>query len=436
MVDDEKKSSACGKMKEWDQFLEAEEKILGKEVVGKWLKPLKIVNFDAANLYLDSPTEFHTVWFEEHMRKKLRKSFQTPGGRPIKVHLSPSKQKKVFKPTLNLIANSIDSACTFETYVGNELSAKMLKEAVEKKNYNPIYIYGPPGVGKTHLLMAAAQFLQACQLSCFYVRAETFTEHVVAAIRSGAMEKFRKLYRKADVLLFDDAHLLSGKTATQEEFFHTFNTLHTLGKPILLASAAAPQMLSGIEPRLVSRFEWGLVLPLHKLHLSELEALLAQRMQTAQFSLSSAGQKCLLSNFERSPKTLVRALDALILRCHLDHLTASDLSSEKAAQLLSKLIEEEKKILLTPVKIVHTVAQHYGTVSAEDLLGKSQTQECALPRQISMFLCRHLLKMPFVKIGEVFNRDHSTVMSSVRLVQKKIEGRELSLDFICKKLQT
>lgn len=421
-------------MKEWSKFLEAQEKSLGKETVDKWLRSFKVGQFDAGNLYLEPRDDFQATWFEEHMRPVLHKTFLNDNGRPIKVHLSSSKPKKAYKPALNLTPNFLDAKCTFKTYFGNLLSLQLLKDSIEKKSYNPIYLFGPAGIGKTHLLMAAAHFLQEKKLSCFFVCAETFTQHVVAAIRNGAMEKFRKLYRSTDVLLFDDAHLLAGKVATQEEFFHTFNALHMIGKPILLASAISPQALTNIEPRLVSRFEWGLVLPLQKLSLSELENLLAGRIEEMQFSLSSAAKEFLLSNFQRNPKTLVRALDALVLRCHLDRLSLADLSRGKTEELLAKLLEEEKKILLTPEKIVRSVSEFYG-IKPDDIWGKSQTQECATPRQISIYLCRILLKMPFMKIGEKFDRDHSTVMTSVKSIQKKIEGKEISLDDLLRKIE-
>jgi chromosomal replication initiator protein len=416
-------------MKQWEKFITAQEKELGKEVVDRWLKPFKVVHFDAANLYLEARDAFQLSWFEEHIRPKLRKAFFNDNGRLIKVHLSspiPAKSKKAFKPRLDLAPDPLDPQSTFNTYIGNTISVQLFKDALEKRSDNPLYLFGPSGVGKSHLLMAAAHFFQQKKLSCFYVRTETFTQHVVSAIRNSAMEKFRQLYRRADALLLDDVDILAHKAATQEEFFHTFNTLHTLGKPIILSASSSPTSLKEIEPRLTSRFEWGLVLPLQKLTLPELEEILVSRIKAMEFQLKAEVAQFLLANFQRSPKILISAFDTLILRSHLEKLSPSDLHLNKAQFFLSKFLEEEKKIALTPEKIMQNVAEFYG-IKVEDIWGESQTQECALPRQVSMYLCRTLLKLPFMKIGKIFDRDHSTVMASVRAIQKRIDLKDLHI---------
>jgi len=426
-------------MKSWEEFLTAQEKDLGRDTVDQWLKPLKVVHFDAGNLYLEANDAFQLAWFEEHMRAKVRKFLLNNNNRPIKVHLSslepPKKNKKgtPWKPVLNLSQDALDPKQNFATYLKDKHgSVQLFQEALETTSFNPIYIHGPSGSGKTHLLMAAAHLLKAKGLSCFYVRAETLTEHVVAAIRNGAMQKFRELYRNHDVLILDDIHIISGRAATQEEFFHTFNTLHTAGRQIILSADTPPARLKEIEPRLTSRFEWGLVLPLHKLDTEQLKELLTSRIQEHQFPLQDSVREFLLSHFS-SPKSLIRSLDALILRTHLDHLTPSQIDTSKAAFFLTRLLDEEKKSLLTPDKIVHAVAQTYG-IKPSDILGKSQTQECTLPRQIAIYLCRTRLKMSFLKIADYFSRDHSTIMTSVKAIQKKSDELKTYLEEIGRKL--
>lgn len=419
-------------MKAWDDFLTVLAKDLGQETVDRWLKPLKIVHFDAGNLYLEGKDAFQASWFEEHIRSRVKKSFVNNNGRPIKIHLaftdSPQKNKKNgdWKPILNLAPDAIEPKCTFNTYLSGKNIAVQLFQDIP--NFNPIYIHGPSGSGKTHLLMAAAHFLKGKGLSCFYVRAETLTEHVVAAIRSGAMQKFREIYRNHDVLLIDDIHLLSGRAATQEEFFHTFNTLHTAGRQIILSANVPPSRLTAIEPRLTSRFEWGLVLPLQTLEPLEIKNLLHFHIQESRFPLSPNTQEFLLSHFS-SPKSLLSALDALMLRAHLDHLSSLQIDPTVASSILSKLLDEEKKNLITPDKIIRSVATVYG-IKTSDILGKSQKQECVLPRQIAMYLCRTSLKMSYMKIAEYFSRDHSTVMTSVKSVEKRNEELKPCLDEI------
>ena len=426
-------------MKAWEDFLILVAKELGKSTVNQWLKPLKVLHFDAGNLYLEAQDAFQSTWFEEHIRTKVRQSLLNNNGRPIKVHLAftnaPQKTKKIgtWKPVLNLVPDNLDPKCLFETYIlGKNTPIQLFENAVKKALFNPIYIHGPHGSGKTHLLMATANFFKAKGISCFYVRAETFTEHVVAAIRNGAMQKFRDIYRNHDVLLIDDLHVISGRSATQEEFFHTFNTLHTAGKQIILSANLPPSRLIEIEPRLTSRFEWGLVLPSHQLEPLELQKLLCSRIQEAVFPLSQNVHEWLLSQFS-SPPSLLRALDTLMLRAHLDKIDSSQIDPAKASFFLATLLEEEKKRLITVEKIVRTVGKVYG-IKMTDILGKSQTQECVLPRQIAMYLCRTYLNMPFMKIAEHFSRDHSTVMTSVKIVRNKTEELKSYLEAISQKI--
>lgn len=414
-------------MKAWEEFIAAQEKDLGSETVSRWLKPLKVIHFDAGNLYLEAVHEFQLAWFEEHMRAKVQKFLLNNNHRPVKVHLSfqeglrkkkEDKKNTPWKPILKLSSDSVDPKSTFESYLSKEKGASvLLQEALKNpSSFNPIYIYGPKESGKTHLLMAAAHLLRSKKLSCFYVHAETLTEHVVAAIRSSAMQKFREIYRNHDALIIDDIDVIGGRSASQEEFFHTFNTLHMAGKQIILSAKVPPSHLTAIEPRLTSRFEWGLVLSLEKLSSEELKHLLYRQMQTLQFSLPQTTQEFLFAHFN-SPTSLLRSLDALILRAHLDHLNPSQIDSSKATIFLTKLLEQEKKDRLTPNKIIDTIAEIY-RISPNDILSKIQTKELMIPRKIAMYLCRTLLKLSFPKIGAIFFRDHSTVMTSI----KDIEG--------------
>jgi chromosomal replication initiator protein len=293
--------------------------------------------------------------------------------------------------------------------------------------YNPIFLWGEAGSGKTHLLMALAHAFKERGLNALYVRAETFTDHVVSAIRASEMHAFRKAYRHADILLVDDVHVFARKNATQEEFFHTFNTLHASGRQLILSSQCKPGLLEEIEPRLVSRFEWGITLQLKKLVGKELKSILERRSEEFNFPLSEEVAAFLVQTFASS-QSLNKALEALILRCHMQQEVkyrrnpqSIDLGSAK--QMLADLIAEEFSGLLTPEKIVASVATFYG-MRSEDLLGKSQAQESSLPRQIAMYLCREQLKLPFQKIGHIFSRDHSTVMTSVKQVEKKVEGAD------------
>lgn len=432
-------------MRAWEEFLAKQEKEIGKSAVDKWLRPLKIVRFDACNLYLESADSFRLAWFEEHIRPKVERELFNNNHKLIKTHLQvtteqkpPSIKKKTslaHTPSLSftLKFDALDPDSTFERFIpteGSMLSYKLLADLINTQDaelqFNPIYLYGRSGTGKTHLMMATANALIKKGKKALYVRAQTFTDHVVGAIRTAEMQTFRKAYRGVDVLIVDDLEVFSRKGATQEEFFHTFNTLHVEGKQIILSAAVAPQELKFIEPRLISRFEWGIALPLYIATKEEMRSILLQKATKLSFPLPEPVILFLLDTFGSSAKSLMRALDALILRTHLNlglgTARPASLSLDAAQKTLQDLIQEEEKSVLTPGKIIRTVADYYG-IRIDDILSKSQARESALPRQIAMHLCRHQLNLPFMKIGDIFSRDHSTVMASVKQVQTSLENK-------------
>lgn len=411
-------------MQAWDAFLRDLESKIGKEAVEKWLKPLKIIRFDACNLYLEAENAFQVHWFEEHIRKIAAKSFLNNNARPIKIHFSPlypkkSKTKKISEISvhvpLELNSEPLDSGQTFSNFLfeeNNRVTVDFCK-CLAPGSFNPLFLYGPPGSGKSHLLMACANRLQKTGLKVFFVHTETFTEHVVQAIRGFGMQTFRTIYRNQDVLVLDDVHYLANRLATQEELFHTFNELHTSGKQIILSGPDVPTQLEGIEPRLISRFEWGIILKLEPLPPKKFSKVLKNKAHLHRFGLSDAIITFILETFSSSSHAMMRALEALMLRYRSD----SPLSIDEASVLLKDLIQEEEKKKLTDQKIIAATSTYYG-MRIQDILGKSQARECVLPRKIAMFLCRNKLGLPYERIGKIFERDHSTVMASIRQVEK------------------
>lgn len=432
-------------MQAWEEFLDQLEKELGSTVIEKWLRPLKVLRFDAANLYLEAKDCFQVLWFEEHVRPKARAIFVNNNSRPIKVHLSiansestPILPKKIRgkkgevsrlppQPTFSLRFDSLDPLSTLDQYLvkgANQVPFQLLCELSRKEQlgtFNPLYFYGHSGTGKTHLLMGITQALREQGLNVIYTRADTFTEHVIGAIRAGEMRTFRYTYRNMDALCIDDVHLFSRKGATQEELFHTFNTLHLAGKQIILSANCAPKELQSIEPRLVSRFEWGITFPLEPFSQEDLGPLLEKKSLALQFPLSKKISEFLLESFTNSPKTLIKALETLMMLSHLDENASSKVMSVSLVkEYLADLLEEEKNNKLTPEKVIKIVAKHY-SVQPEDILGPSQNRICVLPRQVSMYICRTKIKMPFAEIGNLFSRDHSTVMTSVKRIKESVD---------------
>jgi len=452
-------------MQAWEQFLKLQENVLGVEPVKKWLRTLKILRFDACNLYLEAADSFQALWFEEHARSLVQKNFVNGNQKKINIHLTveasqdvkklsksskEKAQKKTYTPTFHLTFDELNPIYLFENYLSkdNLLTYQLLTEITgytKLKNhttplgaFNPIYIYGNTGSGKTHLLMSTAHVLKKQGLKTIYVRAETFTNHVVNAIRAGEMSLFRQAYRNIDVLLIDDVHIFSRKGATQEEFFHTFNTLQLEGKQIILTANASPLELQLIEPRLISRFEWGIVLPLKQMAKEEMGQILESKVRALNFFISPEIMEFLSETFTSNPKMLTRAFEALILRSHLDKpQSAFSLTVEGVKSLLADLIAEEYQATLTFDKIIQAIADHYG-IRPEDILSKAQKRDCSLPRQLAMYLCRQQLKMPFMKIGEVLTRNHSTVISGIKQIQIAIDqnNRDITENYftILKKL--
>ncbi|MCH9611065.1 MAG: Chromosomal replication initiator protein DnaA [Chlamydiales bacterium] len=437
-------------MRAWEDFLKQLEQDLGSEIVKKWVRPLRVVRFDALNLYLEAKDSFKSIWFEEHLRPRIESSFVNNNNKKIKVHIQVAseepKQKKRKKgeqalPAFDLTFDELDPNATFEQTVtcpSNMLAFKLLLEVCEGGEiaFNPIYLFGRAGTGKTHFMMAAANMMRESGKRVLYVRSDTFTEHVVKAIRTGEMQVFRKAYRNVDALLIDDLEVFSRKGATQEEFFHTFNTLHTEGKQLILSSNCAPSELKHVEPRLVSRFEWGITVPLQPLPKDEMFELLQQKSAKLNFALQPDVRDFLVDTFGSNAKTLLKAFDALILRTHLNKGLgrAAPSSLEAVKKALTDLIQQEEKAVITPGKIIRTVADYYG-IKMDDILSKSQSRECVLPRQIAMHLCRNELNLPFMKIGDIFSRDHSTVMTSVKQIQKGIDGKTTEIAHSVKGIQ-
>lgn len=445
----------------WQTFLERLVHELGADTVDRWARSLVVRPGNGPKLTLEAKDSFQALWFEEHLRPRLH-ALVDPLGEPIQVTLQIAGRgtagrrmaKAIARPPkfdphqFSLTFPDVDPLLTFDRFLTlseneivlklfDELCSYLAGERLKKLSSvvipsidshklpppNPIYLCGPSGSGKTHLLTATAHRLRQAGLSVIMAKSDLFTEHVVRSIRAGEMSAFRKLWRNADALLVDDIHCLARKNATQEEFFHTFNSLHVAGKQIILSANCLPQQLQFIEQRLVSRFEWGLVLPLHALPRKQFPELLEKKAFHLNFPLSQKLAHFLAEAFPSTPKGCVRALETLIRRLSLSknrgNATAAGMTLSQVRDLVADLMEEEQLLALTPEKIINVTAEVYG-IKREDLLGRSQSREYVLPRQVAMFLIRKHLKAPFMKIGDHFQKNHSTVMSAIRQVEKLI----------------
>lgn len=446
-------------MQAWEEFLKKQEDLLGKQTVNQWLRSLKILHFDATNLYLEAADAFHMLWFEEHMRPLIKTHLLNNNSRTIKVHLhvpdnvvnkkkDKTQQLAVFSP----VADKLDPIATLANFVpakANEvvmrlcyeltgvdpISLRFTSSVPNLAACNPIFLWGKAGTGKTHLLMALTHLFCQRGLKALFVRAETFTEHVISAIRSSEMQKFRAIYRHLDALLIDDVHLFMRKDATQEELFHLFNTLHLSNKQIVLSSNTPPSQLEEIEPRLISRFEWGIVLQLSELTEIERKKLLAHCCKIRNFPLAEKVCSFLVQTFSNN-HSLLRAFEALLLRIYLKdkNFKPDRLQLGQVETILSDLIQFERKKTLNKDTILLAVASYFD-IDPSEIIGKSQSQRHTFPRQISIYLCRTILKLSFTQIGRIFSRDHSTAVTAVKQIKTKLENRDKELQETLKQIE-
>lgn len=433
-------------MKIWDDFLLLLEKDFGKDTVDRWLRTLCLVNFDACNIYLETKDAFQALWFEEHIRKKTDKMLVNNNGRKIQVHIKSPKEllKKAKQAPIDnaykliLENETLNQNFTFENFLvtkenrfpfqiltelcGYDLATNTTSKINPTLSYNPLFIYGAKGSGKTHLLHAVAnRFYDTNHKICF-LNAQCFTEHLVKAIKQSQMQQFRDLCRSQDALLIDNIEIFACKNATQEEFFHTFNHFHTLGKPIILTSSTPPKDLKEVEARLISRFEWGINLPIKLLPFESFPQLLQKKLKLFDLKLSIEIQEYLLHTFD-SAASLSESIEAMHLKRCIEPSSFKQFNNlDYVTELLQPILKKSTRDKITTDKIITAVCKLFDQTK-EDLLGKSQSKEHVVPRKIAMYLMKKRIFLSYVKIGKLFLRDHSTVMSSVASIEKELSTK-------------
>ncbi len=434
-------------MQAWTQFVKKQEKEIGAETVNKWLNTLRVIKFDACNIYLEAKDSFQKLWVSEHIIPIASKTLLNNNGHKIKIHLSSlddspiTDSKKESKETsLTFTQSELSPLATLEEYsptkkntIPYKLICKLCQYDPLTKTYtskesqnifNPLYLYGPTGTGKSHLLMAITSALKIQGRSPLYIKAESFTHHVVQAIRLGRMQEFRNFYRKTDCLIIDDIEILAGKAATQEEFFHTFNTLHMDGIQIILSAKSIPNQLERIEKRLISRFEWGLTLPLiEEKDTEQLVEVCKNRLKFYKLHTELPVNQFLTKKFN-SISILASAIDLIAKQFNATNVPY--LNTIKLADIqdtLNDFIEKQKATLLDEHALVKIIANVFG-IKTSDLLGKSQAREATLPRQIAMYYLRKNFELSLLQIGRFFSRDHSTVISSIRQIEKALSEKK------------
>ena len=305
--------------------------------------------------------------------------------------------------------------------------------------YNPLYLYGGPGLGKTHLMHSIGHFIleQDPDKKVLYVTSEEFTNEVIESIRSGnaaSMTKLREKYRNVDVLMVDDVQFIIGKESTQEEFFHTFNALHAAHKQIILSSDKPPKEIETLDERFRSRFEWGLIADIQPPDYETRMAILKKNIENYDQDIDEEILKYIATNIKSNIRELEGALRKVIASSRLNN---TELSLSLAEDALKDIIYPEAPKEITPELIMNIVAEHFN-ISASDIASSKRNSEIVMPRQIYMYLCRELIDIPYKSIGKTIgNKDHTTVMHGVDKIKKEMEGSEElrnKIDIIKKKI--
>ena len=428
----------------WDQILQTVkvEHELSDISFKTWLQPLQLHDITDTTVTILVPTEQMAI---DYISKKytfpLKVAIAECTGKEYNIEFILPEQaaaqleakKKV--AAVNNVDNSVlaeraglNPKYTFDTFVvgNNNKFAHAASLAVAEspgKMYNPLFIHGGAGLGKTHLMHSIAHFVlnQNPEKKVLYVTSETFTNELIDAIRNGnntAMTKFREKYRSVDVLLIDDIQFIIGKEATQEEFFHTFNDLHGNKKQIIISSDKPPKDIVTLEARLRSRFEWGLIADISSPDFETRMAILHKKEENDGYNIDNEVIKYIAMHIKSNIRELEGALNKLVA---LSNLEKREITVELAEEALKDIVSPDEKKEVTPALIVNTVAEHFH-VSVDDIRSNKRNNEIVVPRQIAMYLCNTMTSVGLKKIGsEIGGRDHSTVLHGSKKISDELK---------------
>ncbi len=436
----------------WNTAIESLRSVLNPEIFRLWFAPIQPVSLDGEKLTLGVANEFCGVWLGENYADVIENALKVASGRAIQVAFVTQQElgssggpaaagsrahmaalaaqgnphhAKAQEPVEAAEPVSIfDPKNTFDSFVvGNNTFAHAAAYAVAQtpgKSYNPLFLIGGVGLGKTHLLHAIGQYVSTNRKSArvAYLSTERFTNEFIDALQNSRLMRFRKKYRETDVLLIDDIQFLAGKERIQEEFFHTFNALHEARKQIVLACDRPASEIQGLEQRLVSRFEWGLVADIQPPDIETRVAIIRKKAESMRCSLAPEIAQFLAERI----RTNVRRLEGALTRvASYSRLTGNTLTIERARELLKDVLSEEGRATLTIEIIIKRVADHFD-LRVADILGRRRPDHIAFPRQVAMFLSRTLTESSLSTIGEAFGgRDHGTVLHACRAVTDRME---------------
>lgn len=438
----------------WGKVAERLRDDVSEDTFARWFKDIELVALSDKEMTLRVPSHIYQLWIESNYMGLLRSavlivlgrertvhfSFGSPEGLPEQPGASAEKKKgkalapaspaeeEEEEPAPKPGAHGLNARNTFDCFVVGATNqyahAACLAVANQPgKTYNPLFVHGGVGLGKTHLMQAIGHQIHGKKKGAkvSYVTSEQFTNDFIDAIQNNTLMKFRRRYRNADVLLIDDIQFLAGKERSQEEFFHTFNALFDGHKQIVLSSDRPPAELANLEARLVSRFDWGLTAELQPPDTETRMAILRKKAQALEIQLG----KDVLEYLAERVRTNVRRLEGALTRvASYSSLSGQQPTFEKIEHLLKDILQEEARRSITIDQIQKRVAEHFD-VRLADMTSKRRPANIAFPRQIAMYLSRELTKGSLSEIGDAFGgRDHGTVLHAHRLVRERMTKEE------------
>src|SRR5690625_144960 len=420
----------------WEELLAYLRSQLSEREFTTWFSQARPVGIEEGAYVIGVSGTFARDWIRDNYMAELEAGLKRLGADTPRVGLrvlplEEATQQDIFslpEPTYPEAAGPaaprLNSKYRFESFVvgsNNNLAHAAAQAIAERpgQTYNPLFLYGDAGMGKTHLMHAVGHAVaeRFPQLAIEYVTTETFTNDLINAIREKDTNSFRERYRSVDLLLVDDVQFIAGKEQTQEEFFHTFNSLYEAGKQIILSSDRPPKNIPTLENRLRSRFEWGLITDIQPPEFETRVAILEQNAQFRKVVLPTD----VAEYIARQATSNIRELEGALVRVIVyASMNGSPLTVETAASALSDVFESTE-VVLTMDEILRTVGRTF-SIDAKDLKSKGRRQELVAPRQLAMYLIRELTPHSFPEIGQFFSgRDHSTVMYSINKVAKQLE---------------
>jgi len=421
----------------WGKTLAVIEKKISKPSFETWLKSTKAISLQGKTLIVEAPNEFARDWLEGNYSQILAKIIHELTGAEMELKFvipdahtedqetaSTAINRKKAQQTENY-QTMLNPKYTFDTFVigsGNRFAhaASLAVAEAPAKAYNPLFIYGGVGLGKTHLMHAIGHYILEHNPSAkvVYISSEKFTNEFINAIRDNRADDFRNKYRNVDILLIDDIQFLAGKESTQEEFFHTFNTLHEESKQIVISSDRPPKEIPTLEDRLRSRFEWGLITDITPPDLETRIAILRKKAKAEGLDIPNEVMIYIANQIDSNIRELEGALIRVVAYSSLEN---KDITAELAAEALKDIIPASKPNVLTIQDIQKAVGEYFG-LKLEDFKAKKRTKSVAFPRQIAMYLARELTDFSLPKIGEEFGgRDHTTVIHAHEKISKLIQ---------------